>query len=232
MANDIICQCRHHLCQKPAKRASKPRFAARRHKLQDDVIDVFVLASRVSFPQRRGPPKHTEHREFAPLLLIQWLYILFHTSSNTEFFESSAYGSGTPSSDYPSSPAAGGHASGISIINPIEVGIMSATAAEAQILEYQTVFTQRFPFVVVPVTTSVQHCWQQHPLVCLAVLAVTSRDDTKRQKTLFKLLNEAVASRLVNNGPFASLDLLQALLIQVAWQVHHPPSCRRDFNHG
>ncbi|CEJ81857.1 hypothetical protein VHEMI01964 [[Torrubiella] hemipterigena] len=152
-----------------------------------------------------------------------------HRTSNAEFFESSAYGSGTPSSDYPSSPAAGGHASGISIINPIEVGIMSATEAEAQILEYQTVFTQRFPFVVVPVTTSVQHCWQQHPLVCLAVLAVTSRDDTKRQKTLFKLLNEAVASRLVN-GTFTSLDLLQALLIQVAWS-HYEPHPKRNVQH-
>lgn len=191
----------------------------KRHKPLDDAIDAFDSARPACLGSRNA--NHHEARKFCADTFLIVMLCLISCIRNADSFESSAYGTGTTSGDYPSSPAAGGHAGGISIINPIDVGIISAAEAEAQVLEYQTAFTQRFPFVVVPVTASIQDFWHQRPLVCLAVLAITSRDDAKRQKTLSKLLNEAVANRLVN-GPFASLDLLQALIVQVAWSVNRP----------
>ena len=73
-----------------------------------------------------------------------------------------------------------------------------------------------FPFVVVPSDTIVLDLMQEKPCLCLAILSAASFSDVKLQRGLGELVNEYVAFRLAK-GSLESLDLLQGLLVHLAW---------------
>lgn len=76
--------------------------------------------------------------------------------------------------------------------------------------------TAHFPFVVLPQSLPVSELARDRPCTCLAVLAAASHGKLKLQRSLGSLLNELIASKVVI-GPIHSLDMLQGLLVNVAW---------------
>ncbi|KAK8096050.1 hypothetical protein PG999_014072 [Apiospora kogelbergensis] len=89
--------------------------------------------------------------------------------------------------------------------------------------------TAHFPFVVLPQSLHVSELARDRPCTCLAVLATASHGKLKLQRSLGSLLNELIASK-VAIGPIHSLDMLQGLLVNVAW-AHYQPRPRKHTQH-
>lgn len=73
-----------------------------------------------------------------------------------------------------------------------------------------------FPFVLVPSHGFVQSLNKERPALCLAILTVASYDSPPMQQALGERFNQLVCKRLAT-GQFASIELLQGLLIHLAW---------------
>ena len=58
----------------------------------------------------------------------------------------------------------------------------------------------------------------QRPMVLLATLAVASFEDFVTQRKLSALFNDVIAARLAC-GDILSMDVLQGLLVHLAWLV-------------
>ena len=76
----------------------------------------------------------------------------------------------------------------------------------------------RFPFVIVPESMKPEDMRQQRPHTYLAILAIASSKDFVLQRKLSELLNLVVTANLAA-GKLASLDMLQGLLLHLAWYV-------------
>ncbi|KIM93442.1 hypothetical protein OIDMADRAFT_106914 [Oidiodendron maius Zn] len=77
-------------------------------------------------------------------------------------------------------------------------------------------FINYFPFVVVPPTVSVEALQHDNPFLFLCIMAVTSSEDPILQRRLGNEIKKHICDRLVM-GHEASMDLLQGLLVFVAW---------------
>ena len=75
-----------------------------------------------------------------------------------------------------------------------------------------------FPFVLFRNDVSVEQLNAERPYACLAALAAASHADVATQKALGYLFKQIVAAKMVE-GDFCQLDLLQGLLINLAWYV-------------
>jgi dihydrodipicolinate synthase/N-acetylneuraminate lyase len=76
--------------------------------------------------------------------------------------------------------------------------------------------TPHFPFVVVQENVTIQDLVREKPALCVAILSAASHGDPKLQRALSQMFNEIVAVRLIK-GPFATIDMLQGLLVHLAW---------------
>lgn len=74
----------------------------------------------------------------------------------------------------------------------------------------------RFPFVIVSEHDDVDALHSAKPGLCLALLAVASASNILLQSKLGLLFIDLVSDRL-RSGPLATLDVLQALLVHIAW---------------
>lgn len=77
-----------------------------------------------------------------------------------------------------------------------------------------------FPFVVLPKHLPVSDLNRERPCACLAVLAAASYAEAQLQQMLGTLFTRLVAARLTE-GNFNDVDLLQGLLVHLAWYA--PP---------
>ncbi|KAB5580928.1 hypothetical protein GE09DRAFT_1213369 [Coniochaeta sp. 2T2.1] len=82
-------------------------------------------------------------------------------------------------------------------------------------------FSTRFPFVIVPESTNPSDMRQQRPYTHLAILAVASSMEFALQRRLSDLFNRALTAKIAA-GKLASLDMLQGLLVHLAWAQFHP----------
>ncbi|KAH6887494.1 hypothetical protein B0T10DRAFT_607439, partial [Thelonectria olida] len=114
-------------------------------------------------------------------------------------------------------------------VDPFQLGIVSLETGEKLIGYFKTRMTPYFPFVVFPDALSALDMNSERPCACLAALTVSSHADTHTQKALGTLFNQVVAARLAS-GKFNSLDLLQGLLIYLAW-AHYSPRPKRHTQH-
>jgi hypothetical protein len=108
---------------------------------------------------------------------------------------------------------------GTSINKPADVlskGIISFQTAE----EYLRVFRSKnayFPFVVVPHTTSLENLRRERPFLLLAIFAFSSGQVHSNITSILEAeLCETLAKRVIMEGE-KSLDLLQGLLVYLAW---------------
>lgn len=76
-----------------------------------------------------------------------------------------------------------------------------------------------FPFVTLPKELTCRDLLQQRPLLMFAVLTVASCDSVLLQLTLSREFRKVVTVKVMNGEK--SLDLLQGLLVFIAWHHHY-----------
>lgn len=86
---------------------------------------------------------------------------------------------------------------------------------------FRTRMSAHFPFVLVSSHGFVQSLNKERPALCLAILTVASYDSPPMQQALGERFNQLVCKRLAT-GQFASIELLQGLLIHLAWAQYQP----------
>jgi len=87
---------------------------------------------------------------------------------------------------------------------------------------FRTEMIQHFPFVHVPSSITVQSLREQKPFYFATIMLAASYQGTTYQRTIGKKLIEYLSLHLLINGE-RNLDLLQGLLVYIAWCVctHH-----------
>lgn len=86
---------------------------------------------------------------------------------------------------------------------------------------FKTRMAPHFPFVMISDSVTIQGLVQDKPTLCVAVLAASCHEDRRLQRELGKLFHEIVVVKMIK-GPFATLDMLQGLLVHLAWYVELP----------
>ena len=88
--------------------------------------------------------------------------------------------------------------------------------AESLLLEFQENMTEQFPFVVIHPDSTSQSLHHERPLLWKAIMVAASHRNSDRQLALGARLVEDLITRLLFRAE-QSLELLQALLILIAW---------------
>ncbi|CAF3470787.1 unnamed protein product [Fusarium graminearum] len=114
-------------------------------------------------------------------------------------------------------------------LDPFEQGILTFEKGQSLLETFTRRFIPYFPFVLFPSDSSIEELNSQHPCACLAMLAAASYTEVGTQVALGNLFKQIVAVRMVD-GDFNQLDLLQGLLIHVAW-AHYQPKPKRYIQH-
>lgn len=104
--------------------------------------------------------------------------------------------------------------------DPFVKGLLSREAGQRFLDIYRNAMVSHFPFVVVSIS-SIEELHAQQPALCLAILTATSFEDAVLQRELGLMFNNIVSTRFLE-GKFATLELLQALLVALAWSVPPP----------
>ena len=102
----------------------------------------------------------------------------------------------------------------------IDAGLLTMEAANSLLETFKTTLTPHFPFVVIAPQTTAKELRQEKPCLFLAVLAAASYEDMPLQRSLSKKVSRAISDRMIRGGEM-SLDLLQGLLVHLAWYSSH-----------
>jgi hypothetical protein len=86
------------------------------------------------------------------------------------------------------------------------------------LLEFRTSLAPQFPFVVIPPEATSESLRRERPMLWKAILTAASCYDPSRREAMGWELIEEFSTRLLLKAE-KSLDLLQALLIHLAWLV-------------
>lgn len=95
----------------------------------------------------------------------------------------------------------------------IEGGLISIGKAE-ELLEIYRDQSGKFPFVHIP--HSLASIRREKPFLMLSILAMASRNNRKLQESLEHRLREELSQKVIMEGQ-KSMDLLQGLLVYLAW---------------
>jgi hypothetical protein len=96
-------------------------------------------------------------------------------------------------------------------------GIIAYDKAEALLRGYGT-HAPNFPFIVFSPTVSLDFLRREKPFLLLSVLTMASTSNQVLQDLLEAELRETLGRKVIFNGE-KSLDLLQGLLVYLAWYV-------------
>jgi len=107
--------------------------------------------------------------------------------------------------------------SGVGRLDPVirSIGVIHMQ----HLLETYRVMAGYFPFVMLPKKSFCQDIIQQRPMLMFAVLTAASSDSALLQLTLSREFRKVIMVKLMNGEK--SLDLLQGLLVFVAWHHHY-----------
>jgi hypothetical protein len=97
------------------------------------------------------------------------------------------------------------------------------------LLEFRTSMAHQFPFVVIPPEATSEALRKERPLLWKAILTAACCLNPSRQEEMGQELVEEFSTRLLSKAE-KSLDLLQALLIYLAWLVALSAPCNRFIN--
>lgn len=100
--------------------------------------------------------------------------------------------------------------------DPVTGGVISSQEAEDLLDVYKRKMTPHFPFVIVPEGMTALSMRQDRTCLINAIFAAASFHDFRLQRKLGRSFNSLVASRLAWSN-FATFDLLQGLLVHLAW---------------
>ncbi len=97
----------------------------------------------------------------------------------------------------------------------ISKGIIDLAQAEES-LQYFKTRAFNFPFVIVPAKISLDSLRHQRPFLLLAILSLAAEEGSKVQCRLELELRETLSRKVIINAE-KSLDLLQGILVYLAW---------------
>ncbi|KAF2637578.1 hypothetical protein P280DRAFT_492426 [Massarina eburnea CBS 473.64] len=107
--------------------------------------------------------------------------------------------------------------SGLGRLDPV---IRSISVIHMQmLLESYRTMADFFPFVTLPKECFCRHLMQQRPILMFAILTAASYDSALLQLTLSREFRKVIMVKIMNGEK--SLDLLQALLVFIAWHHHY-----------
>jgi hypothetical protein len=108
----------------------------------------------------------------------------------------------------------------LSCLGQLDPIIRSISLAHMQtLLETYRHMVDFFPFVTLPKDCSCQDLSQHRPLLMFAVLTVASYESARLQQTLSREFRKTIMVQILTGKK--SLDLLQGLLIFLAWHHHY-----------
>lgn len=85
---------------------------------------------------------------------------------------------------------------------------------------YRCYMTDQFPFVVIPLGMTADDLRRSRPFLLKTILMVASVRDMAGQTSMAEDIMDYVAEHMIKRGE-KSLDLLQGLLVFMAWYVDH-----------
>ncbi|KAL2855589.1 hypothetical protein BJX68DRAFT_263947 [Aspergillus pseudodeflectus] len=92
--------------------------------------------------------------------------------------------------------------------------------AEELLERYRKHKMPQFPFVIIPETTDLATLRQESPFLLLCILTACLEDNPPLQDSLELIVRKEIASRVIV-GIERNMDLLQGLLVHIAWQHYH-----------
>jgi len=95
---------------------------------------------------------------------------------------------------------------------------LSCAEADDLLHVFQTQMTEYFPFVIVPAGTRTQDLRDDKPFLFATIMLAASRKKLSLEEMTGSRLMEYLGVRMLLNGE-KSLDLLQGLLVYLAWYV-------------
>ncbi|PCD31955.1 hypothetical protein QX201_009074 [Fusarium graminearum] len=104
--------------------------------------------------------------------------------------------------------------------NPFSRGMMTLEQGQECLDMFRSRMSPHFPFVMIQESVTIQSLVQDRPALCVAVLAASCHESRRLQRELGRLFHEIVLVRMMK-GPFATLDMLQGLLVHLAWAHYH-----------
>lgn len=103
----------------------------------------------------------------------------------------------------------------------VDLESLGISLPEAEILldRYKRLMSSGMPFVPIPSAANARHLHSTKPMLLQAITVVAYFHDLPRQRDLVKHLMRNISERILMNNE-KSIDLLQAILVFVAW--YHP----------
>jgi hypothetical protein len=92
--------------------------------------------------------------------------------------------------------------------------------AEELLERYRKHKMPQFPFVIIPPTTDLATLRQESPFLLLCILTACLEHNLPLQDSLELIVRKEIASRVIV-GIERNMDLLQGLLVHIAWQHYH-----------
>lgn len=114
------------------------------------------------------------------------------------------------------SPTAGQY--GLSPTEIIRQFIPSDREAEMMLDHFRVNMMPHFPFVIIPAEVSLNDLRREKPFLFTTVMMVGCRHDASRQVAIASKIREIISYSVLVKGE-QSLDMLQGLLIYLAWHV-------------
>ncbi|RYP89311.1 hypothetical protein DL770_004463 [Monosporascus sp. CRB-9-2] len=102
----------------------------------------------------------------------------------------------------------------------IEDGLLTMERANHLVGIYKSTLTTHFPFVIIPPQLSAESLRQEKPFLFLTVLASASFHDMPLQRNLGNVVKQIISERMVR-GDTGSFELLQGILVFLAWSHYH-----------
>ena len=102
--------------------------------------------------------------------------------------------------------------------DPFQGGLLTIEHGERLLSFFKHKMVPHFPFVAVAEDVLIGDMREAQPALCLAVLAAAAFEDPRLQRRLGSRFNQLVGLRMTK-GQFASLEMLQGLLVSLAWYV-------------
>ncbi|KAL4971317.1 hypothetical protein BDW66DRAFT_165454 [Aspergillus desertorum] len=102
----------------------------------------------------------------------------------------------------------------------IDSGLLTLEAASLLLQDYRRTLMPYCPFVILPAHATASTLRRDKPFLFLAILTAALYDNMPLQRTLELEVKRAISSCMIFDGPI-SFDMLQGLLVHLAWCQYH-----------
>ncbi|KAI1342169.1 hypothetical protein F5Y15DRAFT_333731 [Xylariaceae sp. FL0016] len=107
----------------------------------------------------------------------------------------------------------------------VDAGLVTMEQAEMLVSRYRARMVPHFPFVVLAPEVTAARLRVEKPFLFLCILSVASFDTLALQIRIGDVVRREVSDRMVS-GDAISIEVLQGLLVFIAWSHYHPRPCR------